>query len=541
MFAFIESAKNGLLRKENIFANILPGIIVGVIALPLGMAFAIASGVAPENGLYTSIIAGFCVSVFGGSRVQIAGPTGAFVVILCSITQKYGLDGLQLATLMAGVFLLFMGLFRLGSIIKYIPEPVIVGFTSGVALTIWIGQWKDFFGLNVCFHGTSLQQKLCDLFSAFPTLDTTTTFMGITCLAVIVLCNKFLKSVPGFLFALLLASVVQWFFHFDTIATIGSAFGGIPQTLPGFHFPKGSWHLISELISPAFTIALLGAIESLLSAAVADSMIGTHHNSNQELIGQGIANMISPLFGGFAATGAIARTAANIKSGGNSPVAGIVHCITIILFILVLSPFAVHIPIVALSAILFIVAYNMSDYRRFFRILLTAPKSDVFVLLVTFFLTVFVDLVVAVNIGVVFSTLFFMRRMSKTVQIEYNSTETLHREQIHTPIPQDVGIYSIEGPFFFGSIETFQSKLAQVNKDIHTIIIRLKHVPFVDVSAIDTLRSFEAASNAKGINVIFCEANELVYSRMSKSRLEDNSKRHQFKHSLAQILSEIGS
>lgn len=535
MFAF----KYGLLRKEDIVSNILPGIIVGVIALPLGMAFAIASGVSPENGLYTSIIAGFCVSVFGGSRVQIAGPTGAFVVILCSITQKYGFDGLQLATLMAGTFLLFMGIFRLGSIIKYIPEPVIVGFTSGVALTIWIGQWKGFFGLQVHFHGTSLQQKFLDLISAFPTLDPTTTIMGIACLVIILLCNKFLKSIPGFLLALILASLAQKFFHFDTVATIGSAFGGIPQALPTFHFPNSSWVLASELISPAFTIALLGAIESLLSAAVADSMIGTHHNSNQELIGQGIANIVSPLFGGFAATGAIARTAANIKSGGNAPVAGIVHCATVLTFILVLSPFAVHIPIVALSAILFVVAYNMSDYRRFFRILSTAPKSDVFVLIVTFLLTIFVDLVVAVNIGVVFSTLFFMRRMSKTVQIEHNSIETLNHEQIRVTVPQDVGIYSIEGPFFFGSIETFQAKLSQVNKDIHTIIIRLRHVPFVDVSAIDSLRSFEASSNAKGIRVIFCEANELVYSRMLKSRLKDNSKHHQFKCSLSQILSEI--
>ena len=497
------------MRKENILSNILPGIIVGVIALPLGMAFAIASGVAPENGLYTSIIAGFCVSVFGGSRVQIAGPTGAFVVILCSITQKYGFTGLQLATLMAGVFLLFMGLFRLGSIIKYIPEPVIVGFTSGVALTIWIGQWKDFFGLNVHFHGSSLQQKLADLLSAFPTLDATTTFMGITSLCIILFCNKFLKSVPGFLLALILASFAQGYFHFETVATIGSAFGGIPQTLPSFHFPKASWELASELISPAFTIALLGAIESLLSAAVADTMIGTHHNSNQELIGQGIANIFSPLFGGFAATGAIARTAANIKSGGNSPVAGIIHCATIILFILVLSPFAVNIPIVVLSAILFVVAYNMSDYRRFFRILFTAPKSDVFVLIVTFLLTIFVDLVVAVNIGVVFATLFFMRRMSKTVQIEHNSNETLIQEQIRVDVPQDVGIYSIEGPFFFGSIETFQSKLAQVNKDIHTIIIRLKHVPFVDVSAILAMDILVVGENTGNMSSSFQEVYRL--------------------------------
>ena len=539
MFAVVEAFRCGLFSKKNILANILPGIIVGVIALPLGMAFSIASGVPPENGLYTSIIAGLMVSLFGGSRVQIAGPTGAFVVILFSITQKYGLEGLQLATLMAGIFLVFMGLFKLGSIIKYIPEPVIVGFTSGVALTIWIGQWKDFFGLSVHFQSSSMGSKLIDLFHAFPTWDTTTTLISITSLLIIILTNKYLKPLPGFLVALIAATSVQYFFHFNSVATIGSAFGGIPQTLPTFKLPYFSFTLAAELIGSAFTIALLGAIESLLSAAVADSMIGTHHNSNQELIGQGLANIFSPLFGGFAATGAIARTAANIKSGGNCPAAGIVHCLILILFILVLAPLAVHIPIAVLSAILFMVAYNMSDYSRFIRILTTAPRSDVFVLLITFLLTVCVDLVVAVNIGVVFATLFFMRRMSKTVQIEHNSNAGLLHEQLHVTVPQDVSIYSIEGPFFFGAIETFQYKLARVNKDIHTIIIRLKHVPFIDVSAIDSLRTFVTSLSSKKVNVVFCEANELVCFRMTKAKLDDAYHDNQFNKSLNQVIENL--
>lgn len=541
MFAITEAYRCGLFSSKNILANILPGIIVGVIALPLGMAFAIASGVPPENGLYTSIIAGFFVSLFGGSRVQIAGPTGAFVIILFSIAHKYGFVGLQLATLLAGIFLVFMGLFKLGSIIKYIPEPVIVGFTSGVALTIFIGQWQNFFGLTVHFNGTSIGSKLLDLFHAFPTLDSTTTTISVVSLFVIIFTNKYLKPLPGFLVALIVATTVQYFFNFNSVATIGSAFGGIPQILPAFKIPVVPLHLISELIGPAFTIALLSAIESLLSAAVADSMIGTHHNSNQELIGQGLANIFAPLFGGFAATGAIARTAANIKSGGNSPVSGIVHCITLVLFILVFAPLSVYIPIAVLSTILFIVSYNMSDYRRFYRILTTAPKSDCFVLIITFLLTVCVDLVVAVNIGVVLSTLFFMRRMSKTVQIEHNSNIELLHKQLHIDVPQDVSIYSIEGPFFFGAIETFQSKLSSVNKDIHTIIIRLHHVPFIDVSAIDSLRSFVASLKEKNVNVIFCEANELVCFRMKRARLEDTYHDGLFNRSLNQVIEKLNS
>ncbi len=536
MLVVREAYRGGLFSLKNCLANVLPGIVVGVVALPLAMAFSIASGVPPENGLYTAIVAGFFVSVMGGSRVQIAGPTGAFVVILCGITQKYGVDGLRLATLLAGIFLLFMGIFKLGSIIKYIPEPVIVGFTSGVAITIWIGQWKDFFGLTVYFKNASICSKIVDLFHAFGTIDVTTTLVSVGSLCLIIFTNKYLKPIPGFLIALVVATIFQGIFKFDSVATLGSAFGGIPQKLPSFTMPPCSFHLITELMGPAFTIALLGAIESLLSAAVADSMIGTHHNSNQELMGQGIANIFSPLLGGFAATGAIARTATNIKSGGNSPVAGIVHCFTIILFILTLAPLAKNIPIAALSAVLFVVSYNMSDGKRFMRILTTAPKSDRFVLLITFLLTVFVDLVVAVNIGVVLSTLLFMRRMAKTVQIEHNTIEELHHEQINVDIPQGVSIYSIEGPFFFGAIDTFQAALSSVNDSVKTIIIRLKHVPFIDVSAIDSLRSLEVVLSNKSIQILFCEANDLVHVRMLKARLWDASNDDKFNRTLEQAL-----
>lgn len=532
--AIYDAKKQGLLRSREILKNILPGIVVGIVALPLAMAFAIASGVKPENGLYTAIIAGFCVSLFGGTRLQIAGPTGAFIVILSSITQKYGIDGLQIATLMAGFILIFMGVTHLGSIIKYIPEPVIIGFTSGIGIVIWVGQWKDFFGLNVSCTDGHFHQKLLTLIQALPHFHTATTGIALLSLAIILLSKKYLQRLPGALAALIIGTLVQWLGNFDGVATIGSAFGGIPQTLPSFHLPTCNFQRFIELIEPAFTIALLGAIESLLSAVVADSMSGTHHCSNQELIGQGIANVLSPLWGGFAATGAIARTATNIRSGGTSPVAGIVHAFTLIFLILVLAPLASHIPLATLSAVLFIVAYNMSDVPRFVGVLKYAPKSDIIVLWLTFFLTVFGDLVVAVNVGVIVATLSFMRRMAKTVQVELNNNEALEHQ--HQPLPNDVSVYSIEGPFFFGAISTFQSVLNQVNPAIHTIIIRLKHVPFIDVTGLDSLHTAIQSLHKRNIRVIFCEANPQVNERMSKTHLQDLCLDKHFTKSLDQAI-----
>ena len=532
MIALQEAVKRRLFSKKDCLSNIVPGIIVGIVALPLAMAFAIASGVSPEKGLYTAIVAGFCVSVFGGTRVQIAGPTGAFVILLSRIVQEHGFEGLQLATFLAGIFLVLMGLLKLGAMIKYIPEPVIVGFTSGIALTIFVGQWKDFFGFSENLLGANVCEKIFYTLRTLPTPDGSTAMLAVLSLCIILFVNKHLKPIPGFLVALVVATMVQSIFHFPTVVTVGSAFGGIPQQLPSFHIPSHSWHLVGEMIGPAFTIALLGAIESLLSAAVADSMTGTHHNSNQELIGQGIANVFTPLFGGFAATGAIARTATNIKSGGNGPLAGIIHCVTLVFFILLLAPLASAIPIAALSAVLFVVSYNMCDAKRFCRILTTAPNSDRFVLLLTFLLTILVDLVVAVNIGVVFSTLFFMRRMAKTVQIEHDTDEILRYEHFLGKIPKNVGIYSIEGPFFFGAITAFQSALSAVHPDVKAIIIRLRHVPFIDVTAMDSLRTFTVESERNGVHVVFCEANKLVQTRLSRAHLTDFSHNEHFERSL---------
>jgi SulP family sulfate permease len=394
------------LGKAHWYSNVIAGLIVGVVALPLSMAFAIASGAKPEQGLYTAIIASVVVAVFGGTRVQIAGPTGAFIAILAGITLKYGIDGLQLATLMAGVLLVLMGVLRLGGVIQFIPETVIVGFTAGIAVVIWVGQWRGFFGLPAV-DGEYFHQQLWHLLQVFPEWHFTTTVMALFALVLVLFAPHLrgLKRIPGPLSALVACTIMQIFFHFDGVATIGSAFGGITSGLPSMHWPNFSGGRFLELIQPAFAIALLGAIESLLSAVVADGMLNTKHDSNQELIGQGLANIVTPLFGGFAATGAIARTATNIRHGGATPLAGLVHAVTLILIVLCLAPYAAHIPLAALSAILFVVAWNMSNARQLIALLKVSSLAEGAILLVTFFLTIFVDLVTAVSVGVLLSML----------------------------------------------------------------------------------------------------------------------------------------
>ncbi|OYV47382.1 MAG: sodium-independent anion transporter, partial [Burkholderiales bacterium 21-58-4] len=381
--ALLEAYRSGLFERKHLLPNIVSGLLVGIVALPLAMAFAIASGARPEQGLYTSIVAGFLVSAAGGSRIQIAGPTGAFIVILSGITAKYGITGLQVATLMAGMILLMLGMARMGVIIKYIPDPVIVGFTAGIGVIIWVGQWRDFFGLPAV-TGKHFHQKLWELLHALPHLHATTTLIAIMSLALVIFSPRIpgLKRVPGPLVALIVATALQAAFHFPGVRTIGSAFGGIPQGLPAFSMPGITTSQVIELIGPAFTIAMLGAIESLLSAVVADGMAGTRHDSNQELIGQGIANIVSPLFGGIAATGAIARTATNIRNGGSSPLAGIVHSVTLTLIVIFLAPLAVNIPLAVFAAILFVVSWNMSEARRFVAMIKRAPRADVVILLV---------------------------------------------------------------------------------------------------------------------------------------------------------------
>lgn len=407
MIALLAAYQEGLLRKNQWFSNVIAGVIVGIVALPLSLAFAIASGVKPEQGVYTAIVASLLVSLFGGTWAQIAGPTGAFIAILAGVTAQYGVEGLQIATLLAGLILVLMGLCRLGAVIKFIPEPVILGFTSGIAVVIWVGQWRDFFGLPAV-TGQHFYEKLGHLIQLFPQIHLTTTVLAIVAVFLVVYSTLLpgLKRIPGPLVALVVITGLQMIFQFDGVATIGSAFGGIPSGLPALHFPVLTSSRVLELIQPAFAIAMLCAIESLLSAVVADGMMSTQHDSNQELIGQGLANIVSPLFGGFAASGAIARTATNIRHGGNNPLAGVVHAVTLVLLMLLFAPQAVHIPLAVLAAILFVVCWNMSDAKRFVKTMVRAPVSQVFILLLTFFLTIFVDLVVAVGAGMAVKLLF---------------------------------------------------------------------------------------------------------------------------------------
>ena len=523
MKTIIESYRAGLFQKKYWLQNIISGLIVGVVALPLAMAFAIASGAKPEQGLYTAIVAGLIVSIMGGSRLQIAGPTGAFIVVLSGITAKYGISGLQIATLMAGFMLLFFGLARLGGIIKFIPTPVIIGFTSGIAVVIWVGQWQYFFGLPPV-SGAHFHEKLWHLVQSFPQLNMPTTVFGFFALFLVLFSNKApgLKRVPGPLIALIIATVLQSLFHFDGVATIGSLFGGVPQGLPTFALPDITLDRVIELIGPAFTIAMLGAIESLLSAVVADGMAGTQHNSNRELVGQGLANIVAPLFGGFAATGAIARTATNIRNGGNSPLSGIFHSVTLILIVLFLAPLAVNVPLAALAAILFVVAWNMSEVKHFIKLLKIAPKSDVLVLLVTFFLTVFVDLVMAVNIGVIIAILHFIRRMASSVEVQQMTEEQIAQElnQKNIPaLPKEVLVYSIDGPFFFGAVEVFQRVLAVTHTDPKILIINMRWVPFSDITGLQTLEESIKGLHQRGIRVILSGANPLVEGKLRKMGL----------------------
>jgi sulfate permease, SulP family len=521
MIAILEAKRAGLLSKEHWLKNALAGAIVGIVALPLAMAFAIASGAKPEQGIYTAIVAGGLTSLFGGSRLQIAGPTGAFIVILAGITAKYGIEGLQVATLMAGIMLMLMGLTRLGGVIKFIPDPVIVGFTSGIGIIIWVGQWKDFFGLSPATGAEHFHEKFWNLIQAFPGLQLEPTLLGLLTLAVLLTSPRVLKRIPSPLVAMVIATAVQWYFNFENVATIGSAFGGIPQSLPHFQMPSVTFSEVLKLIGPAFTIALLGSIESLLSAVVADGMTGTKHNSNQELIGQGIANIFSPLFGGFASTGAIARTATNIRNGGTSPIAGIVHALTLVVIVLLLAPLASHIPLCALSAILFVVAYNMSELHRFFHMVRTAPRPDVAVLLITFLLTVFGDLVIAVNIGVLLACLLFMKRMSETFVIEQQPVDALKvtPESADFKLPPKTVIFTMEGPFFFGAAQHLESALEDVHGHANILVLRLGQVPFIDATGTQALWDLLDTCKHHKTRLVLSEARPNVLRKLTLAGL----------------------
>lgn len=544
MIALLEAQRAGLLGREHWTRNIVAGVVVGVVALPLAMAFAIASGAKPQQGIYTAIVAGLLVSALGGSRVQIAGPTGAFIIILAGITAEHGIDGLQIATLLAGVMLLLLGLSRMGAIIKFIPDPVILGFTSGIAVIIFVGQWKDFFGLSAV-SGQHFHEKLPELLLSLPEMHLATTVLGVMALLLVIYTPRipWVRRLPGPLVGLIAATLVQAVFDFSGVATIGTAFGGIPSGLPSFQVPEVTAGRVIELIGPAFAIAMLGAIESLLSAVVADGMAGTRHDSNQELIGQGIANIVTPLFGGFAATGAIARTATNIRNGGNSPIAGLVHCLTLVLIVLFLAPLAVHVPLAALAAILFVIAWNMGEARHFIKMVRRAPLADVLILLVTFILTVFVDLVVAVNIGVILATLHFLRRMASSVEVELQSGQQLDDELRlrGLSLPPEVLVYRVEGPFFFGAVENFERALASTHTDPKVLIIRLRWVPFMDITGLQTLEEVVRDFQRRKVRVMMTGASERVRAKLDKAGVIDLLGRENFCQDLPAALQVLAA
>ena len=477
--------------RQQFASDLVAGVIVGVVALPLAIAFAIASGVKPEQGLYTAIIGGVVVSVLGGSRVQIAGPTGAFIVIVYGVVQKYGYDGLAVATTMAGVFLIIMGFARLGTLLKFIPYPLTVGFTSGIALIIFTSQIKDFFGLHIHNLPADFIEKWIVYAQNLWTFDLGSLLVGLGSLLLIIFWPRISHRIPGPLVALLLATVVVQVFHIP-VETIGSRFGRVPHSLPMPHPPHVTWQMMTGLVSPAITIALLGAIESLLSAVVADGMLRTRHRSNMELIAQGAANIFSPMFGGIPVTGAIARTATNIKNGGRTPIAGIVHGLTLLLIMLFFARWAVLIPFPALAAILVIVAYNMSEWRSFKKVL-RSPLSDVAVMLVTFTLTVIVDLTVAIEVGIVLAALLFMRRMSEVSQVNAitrDLQEEREEEEVTVTkpiIPDGVEVFELYGTLFFGAVDQFTESMRFLENKPKVLILETRNLLAVDATGLRAL------------------------------------------------------
>lgn len=516
--------------KETFMADLMAGIIVGIVALPLAIAFGIASGVSPEKGIITAIVAGFIISVFGGSKVQIGGPTGAFIVIVYGIIQQYGIQGLAIATFMAGVFLILLGVLKLGTIIKYIPYPIIIGFTSGIGVTIFTTQVKDLLGLQI-INGSlpaDFIGKWIAYISNIQTIDLWSTLVGVLSIVIIVITPRFSKKVPGSLVAIIVMTIavllLKNFMGITSVETIGDRFQ-ISSQIPDAVVPEINIATIGSLLSPAITIAVLGAIESLLSAAVADGVIGDHHNSNTELIGQGIANVVCPIFGGIPATGAIARTMTNINNGGRTPVAGIVHAVVLLLIFLFLMPYAAYIPMACLAGVLVVVSYNMCGWRSF-AAQLHNPKSDVAVLLETFFLTVIFDLTIAIEVGLVLACLLFMRRMAESSDVKVimdeidpnNESDMQHIESDeHLVIPEGVEVYEINGPFFFGAGNKFEELMGQLGDRPKVRIIRMRKVPFVDSTGIHNLTTLCQMSQKEDIRIVLSGVNENVLNVLSKS------------------------
>ena len=506
--------------KKTFVADLMSGVIVGIVALPLAIAFGIASGVSPEKGIITAIVAGLLISVFGGSKVQIGGPTGAFIVIVAGIINQYGIQGLTIATLMAGVFLIGFGLLRLGTIIKYIPYPIIVGFTSGIAVTIFTTQIKDLLGMQIDNVPSDFIEKWIIYFQHIGNIDWWSAMVGLASVAIIAVIPQFSKRIPGSLVAIVVMTVVtlllKQYAGVNSIETIGDRFS-IDSQLPEAVVPALSWETIKGLVAPAMTIAVLGAIESLLSATVADGVIGDHHNSNTELIGQGIANLVSPLFGGIPATGAIARTMTNINNGGRTPIAGVIHACVLLLIFLFLMPFAQYIPMACLAGVLVVVSYGMSGWRSFLA-LMRNPKSDITVLLLTFFLTIIFDLTIAIEVGIICACLLFMKRMSETTdvkviyeEIDLNEDADMERGNLeHLTIPKGVEVYEINGPYFFGAGNRFEDIMGRYGHRPKVRIIRMRKVPFIDSTGLHNLENMCLMSQKEGITIVLSGVNEKV-------------------------------
>ena len=514
--------------KTDFMTDLMAGIIVGIVALPLAIAFGIASGVSPEKGIITAIVAGFIISFLGGSKVQIGGPTGAFIVIIYGIIQQYGIEGLMVATMMAGVLLIILGIFKLGTIIKFIPYPIVVGFTSGIAVTIFTTQIADIFGLQFGDEKVpgDFIGKWILYFHHFDSVNWWNALVSIVSIAIIALTPKFSKKIPGSLVAIILVTIAVWLMKMyggiTCIDTIGDRFS-IQAQLPDANVPTLDWEAIKNLFPVAITIAVLGAIESLLSATVADGMIGDRHDSNTELVAQGIANVVSPIFGGIPATGAIARTMTNINNGGKTPVAGIVHAIVLLLILIFLMPLAKFIPMACLAGVLVVVSYNMSGWRVF-KGLLKNPKSDVTVLLITFFLTVIFDLTVAIEVGLVIACVSFMKRVMETTQISVitdeidpNKESDLEVHEEHLVIPEGVEVYEINGPYFFGIATKFEDIMARFGDRPQIRIIRMRKVPFIDSTGIHNLTTLCEMSQKENIHIILSGVNPQVHATLEKS------------------------
>ncbi|HET7119076.1 MAG TPA: SulP family inorganic anion transporter [Hanamia sp.] len=510
-------------RKQ--FTNdVLAGIIVGIVALPLAIAFGIASGVTPEKGLITAVVAGFVISALGGSRVQIGGPTGAFIVIVYGIVQTYGIDGLIVATFMAGIMLIILGLARAGTIIKFIPHPLIIGFTSGIALIIFSSQIKDFLGLKMGDVPADFIEKWRTYFTHIGSINLYALLIAISTIIIIVLWPKVTQKIPGSLIAILVTTAAVQFLKLP-VETIGSRFGIISSSFPTPEIPHIDFATFRHLVAPAFTIAILCAIESLLSAVVADGMISGNHRSNMELVAQGTANIFSSIFGGIPATGAIARTATNVKNGGRTPVAGIIHAITLLLILMILGKWASYIPIANLAGILIVVAYNMSEWKNF-RSVLKGPKGDVGVLLITFLLTVLIDLTVAIEIGMVLAVFLFMRNMSKFSDVSILTREIEDNEfgydlvEGKYVLPEDVEVFEITGPLFFGAAYKFKDAMKYIKQHPKVLIIRMRHVPIIDATGIQTLKEVVHESVKHHTKIILSELNsEQVRKELQDSRL----------------------